>query len=710
MATLQNLRNRGPLLIIIVGLALFAFIIGDLWKIFDSSPQDVTIGTVNEDEISAIDYQQQLEKQRLISEQKYSNNSLANHGENIHNEVWNKIILDNELKETAEDMGFGATDNSLINAINSYISGNPKYYSSLFHTIWWGNPELLDAVIVELGKEEEAEVSPELNTFKQAWDITKENLRDEILYRNASDFISSSLITNPTTAQFEYDIMLNTNYDVDVISFPYSEASVSITDEDYAAYFAKNKNSYKNLYNSRDLNIFDVVISPSREDIEYEMSNARQDIEHYKADTTGITQMRGTWDNSNLPIMVQNNVKNIDVNAFPAPYYNGNEQSITIYQLVEKAELPEEIKLSFFTLDATQNSDSIVTLLSNGMSFKEYAETSNMQQGTYALDTTFKYTDMMPVNIFVDMFFKAEANKVIADELPNGSKVIFKITEATNPTTRYKVFSETRTVYPGSKTIDEESAKFHEAIREANNDYKELEKNSYKFNTSTKWFLNYHAASTGIDENIKKWLLDDAKPGEISEVISEGNTMYVVSVAAIHNKGEMTLDELKSTIIPNTNKNLIEDKVANDKYATMVMNEVIKGKTFEQLSSDSSLNVQHYSALNLSTIRENKMHAFIAGMQEGETKTLIGDNGVYFVRLNKINKTTTDQEEIANQAKIYVTNRNMATANFTSDEQAVMYLLEPRNYHDNFTTYYNSVIFKSIVENSNAEDNRYKQN
>ena len=34
MATLQNIRSKGPLLVIVIGLALFAFIAGDAWKCF----------------------------------------------------------------------------------------------------------------------------------------------------------------------------------------------------------------------------------------------------------------------------------------------------------------------------------------------------------------------------------------------------------------------------------------------------------------------------------------------------------------------------------------------------------------------------------------------------------------------------------------------------------------------------------------------------
>jgi hypothetical protein len=58
MATLQTLRNRGPLLIIVVGIALLAFIAGDLTKIFGASSYDNNVGIVGEEEVTAEEYSQ----------------------------------------------------------------------------------------------------------------------------------------------------------------------------------------------------------------------------------------------------------------------------------------------------------------------------------------------------------------------------------------------------------------------------------------------------------------------------------------------------------------------------------------------------------------------------------------------------------------------------------------------------------------------------
>lgn len=47
MATLQKIRSKGPLLVIVIGLALFAFIAGDAWKVLQPHQGKQDVGEVN---------------------------------------------------------------------------------------------------------------------------------------------------------------------------------------------------------------------------------------------------------------------------------------------------------------------------------------------------------------------------------------------------------------------------------------------------------------------------------------------------------------------------------------------------------------------------------------------------------------------------------------------------------------------------------------
>ena len=62
MATLQKIRSKGPLLVIVVGLALFAFIAGDAWKAIQPHQGRQDVGEINGETLSAQEYQELLDE------------------------------------------------------------------------------------------------------------------------------------------------------------------------------------------------------------------------------------------------------------------------------------------------------------------------------------------------------------------------------------------------------------------------------------------------------------------------------------------------------------------------------------------------------------------------------------------------------------------------------------------------------------------------
>ena len=68
MATLQNIRSKGPLLVIVIGLALFAFIAGDAWKVMQPH-QAHDVGEVNGDALSAQEYQNLRSEERRVGKE-----------------------------------------------------------------------------------------------------------------------------------------------------------------------------------------------------------------------------------------------------------------------------------------------------------------------------------------------------------------------------------------------------------------------------------------------------------------------------------------------------------------------------------------------------------------------------------------------------------------------------------------------------------------
>ena len=71
MATLQKIRNKGPLLVIVIGLALFAFIASDAWRAFQPHQTKQDVGEINGKVISAQEYQSMVDEYTKVQEKLY---------------------------------------------------------------------------------------------------------------------------------------------------------------------------------------------------------------------------------------------------------------------------------------------------------------------------------------------------------------------------------------------------------------------------------------------------------------------------------------------------------------------------------------------------------------------------------------------------------------------------------------------------------------
>ncbi|MCK9179502.1 MAG: SurA N-terminal domain-containing protein, partial [Bacteroides sp.] len=109
MATLQKIRSKGPLLIIVIGLALFAFIAGDAWRVFQ--PHQVQdVGEVNGESLSAPEYQQMIEEYTEIIKLTSGMSALPEQQMNqVKDEVWSSFVNNKLIEAEAEKLGLVVT-------------------------------------------------------------------------------------------------------------------------------------------------------------------------------------------------------------------------------------------------------------------------------------------------------------------------------------------------------------------------------------------------------------------------------------------------------------------------------------------------------------------------------------------------------------------------------------------------------------------------
>ena len=122
MATLQNIRSKGPLLVIVIGLALFAFIAGDAWKVLQPH-QSQDVGEVNGETISAQDFQALVEEYTEVVKFSSGLNALSDEQTNqIKDEVWRAYVNNKLIENEAEKLGLTVSKAELQAIIDAGVA------------------------------------------------------------------------------------------------------------------------------------------------------------------------------------------------------------------------------------------------------------------------------------------------------------------------------------------------------------------------------------------------------------------------------------------------------------------------------------------------------------------------------------------------------------------------------------------------------------
>lgn len=123
MATLQTIRSKGPLLVIVIGLALFAFIAGDAWKILQPHQGKQDVGEVNGETLSAQDYQKMVDELSEVIKLTNGLNSLnEDQLSNVKDQVWQSYVNNKLIAAEAEKLGLTVTDAELQAIIDQVLT------------------------------------------------------------------------------------------------------------------------------------------------------------------------------------------------------------------------------------------------------------------------------------------------------------------------------------------------------------------------------------------------------------------------------------------------------------------------------------------------------------------------------------------------------------------------------------------------------------
>ena len=273
MAIIGKIRKQSGLAVIIVGVAIAAFVIGDFGKKRYKGTTD--IGVVNGEAIPYIDFNSEVEKNIDIQKENSGNDKMTDDQTyNIRQSTWNTMIRDILLDGEYSELGLTVSSEELFDQIQGK---NPhRFILQYFKDPKTGvyDPALVLNYLKQLDQMEPKNKKQWLN-FEKAIKLDRQETKFNNLITRAyyipAAFAKREFEMQTRTAKIRF---MTPNY----LEIP--DSTVRLTDADYQKFYDMNKMFFYNEEASRDVDyvVFDVL--PSKSDRE----KTRLDVEQLYKD------------------------------------------------------------------------------------------------------------------------------------------------------------------------------------------------------------------------------------------------------------------------------------------------------------------------------------------------------------------------------------------------------------------------------------------
>ena len=230
MAILEKIRQRSLVLILVIGMALFAFVISDLFRSQGFGSSKSIVGEINGTDIKIDDFRADVD---LLSSQYGPNVSTTQ----IVNQVWNQKVQQTLYAEQFEQLGLNVEKDQIINVVKS----NPQFAS---------NPQFQN----EAGLFDEAKFIEFLADLKATnpasfsqWQIQEQRLIEAAQQQMYFNLIKAGLTSNFKEGKESYK-MENDKVDIKYVQVPYTsipDSTVTVTKKEIEAYINENKKDFE---------------------------------------------------------------------------------------------------------------------------------------------------------------------------------------------------------------------------------------------------------------------------------------------------------------------------------------------------------------------------------------------------------------------------------------------------------------------------------
>ena len=664
MTTLQRIRNHGVILLVVVGIAMLAFILGDFLNsgssFFNRSRENV--GVIAGHKVHYTEYEaakdQLTEVYKIESGSSDINEEL---GIQIRNQVWQMLMMDYTLREQAALIGMDVTAEELSELC---IGANPHqlirqrraFYDETGNFNRFALINFLNSISQEA---ETAEQAANMQQAKTYWMYWENAVRLTHLQEKYVDLLGKMVTANNLDAKYAFEAG-QTSTNVEFVEKPYfavADSLVKVTESDLKKLYNAQKEQYKRTPNRSIVYVSFPIVASEADNAEVKklMESLEGDFQT-KEDITAVV-------NGNSDIL-----------------YDGRDYSETT--------IPAEYKEFAFGKGAKKGQCTELTYTDG-----TYAMARIMDCGYNKSDSVqlvLVANDENTEDVELGWYEAHELQKTIADPAFAGKKgstftvstgmgeQTFKIADKSKATPKVKLAILSRKVTPSSKTY---GLLYNEAKQFiVNNGSVELLRQAAQeqgLSVTPAFGLNVNADKINDLKNsrgIVRWAFE-ATEGSLSDVFECGDQFVVAALTEVNDGDYRTLDEVRMEL---------QLQATADKKAEYLMAQLKGVATLEEAAELLDAEVQTAENITLASTRlgaagmEPAVIGAALALESNATSAPVkGNAGVYMVRIGE--KTVAEGELNAAQE---ISNLNMRTS-YTIPYQAISLIEENAEVEDN---------------------------
>ena len=600
MTALGKIRSKGILLIIIIGLGLFAFIAEEAFRSCNGikGQNSQQIGEVLGEKIYVQDFQKLLEEYQDAMKLTMRTDNLSEDQLNqLKDQVWQQLVSERVMKEDCKKLGLTVTEDELQNVLND--GTNQLLTQTPFVNQQTGrfDVSILKQFIDAYRKAEASNNSQQLDQMRPAynyWLFVEKNLRTQLLAQKYQSLLANCVLSNKVEAKMAFNEE-NEEAQIQLASIAYNtikDADIKVTDEELKAKYEELKPAFRQQQETRDVKMVDVHVNASATD----RAQLQKDMAGYQkqlaaaADPTQVVSKSGSMiQYIGLPVSgkafqqypdIASKIDSMAVGT-TGVVENTKDNTYNIVRILSRTELPDsvefrQIQVGGKTLEAARASaDSIQKALAAGGDFQAIAKRYG-QDSTTTWFTGAMYEQASTMSQDNRAYIEALLNGAVGStqniELTQGNVVIQVLNRKAMKSKAVAAVIK-KEIRFSDNTYSKAYNRFSQFVTQSQASLADLQKHATKFGYTVQDLNDFATSShtvgnvggSGIRDAIK-WIFE-AKEGQVSQLFEAGKEndhLLVLCMTKIHPQGYRPWDDAQV-------KEILKREVIRDKKAEMIM-------------------------------------------------------------------------------------------------------------------------------------------